>query len=235
MHAQRTSPRTRCRLHCRIRRRRSCIRARLLEMSTGGFKLLSPVELRTGQELEVEIELPGEGPVKTSAVVRHVVKMKRKQRKSPQTWLAGMQLQTADEAYLEVARRDRGGPAIPQPRPASAPATPIVRSIATRGESADSNHRPLPPRAEPRMAGAPRATDEPLVFRVRARASHGPRIRMLKIQAANESEAREAAVVELAGRWIIEDVSMARPGGSRFARMVAGQHGTSDAFGRETR
>jgi len=85
------------------------------------------------------------------------------------------------------------------------------------------------------MAGAPPTTDEPLVFRVRARASHGPRTRMLKIQAANESEAREAAVIELAGRWIIEEVSMARPGGSRFAGMVAGQRGTSEPSGRETR
>ena len=101
MKEQRQSPRTLCRLHCRIRRGRDRIRARVLDVSEGGLCVLSPIELPRGQSLEVEIDLPGHGIVNVQGDVWHT-----RITKSPVTrrisWSAGLILTKSDYTYSRL-------------------------------------------------------------------------------------------------------------------------------------
>ncbi len=98
MTERRKSPRARCRLHCRIRRGRDRIRARVLDISEGGLCLLSPVELKKGQSLEIEIDVPGQGASNIHAEVWHVRRTKSRSTRR-WTWSAGMILEKSDDTY----------------------------------------------------------------------------------------------------------------------------------------
>ena len=93
---KRNSPRTQCRLHCRILRGRDRIRARVLDVSQGGLCVLSPVELQKGESLAIEIDVPGHGTVNVQAFVWHVRRTTSKatRRKS---WSAGLILTKSDD------------------------------------------------------------------------------------------------------------------------------------------
>ena len=96
MTEKRQSPRTQCRLHCRILRGRDRIRARVLDVSQGGLCVLSPVELQKGESLAIEIDVPGHGTVNVQAFVWHVRRTTSKatHRKS---WSAGLILTKSDD------------------------------------------------------------------------------------------------------------------------------------------
>ena len=96
MTERRRSPRTQCRLHCRIRRGRDRIRARVLDVSQDGLCVLSPVQLRKGQSLEVEIDLPGHGSVNIHADVWHVRRTKSKATLRT-SWSAGLIITKSDD------------------------------------------------------------------------------------------------------------------------------------------
>ena len=96
MTEKRHSLRKRCRLHCRIRRGRDHIRARVLDVSQGGLRVLSPVELQKGESLAIEIDVPGYGTVNVQASVSHLRSTisKTTRRKG---WSAGLILTKSDD------------------------------------------------------------------------------------------------------------------------------------------
>ncbi len=101
MTERRKRPRTLCRLHCRIRRGRDRIRARVLDVSEGGLCVLSPVELKKGQPLEIAIDVPGHGVVNLQANVWHVRRAKSRSTRR-WTWSAGMILAKSDDTYTRL-------------------------------------------------------------------------------------------------------------------------------------
>lgn len=97
----RKSLRTQCRLSCRIRRGRDQIRARVLDVSDGGLCVLSPVELKKTQSLQIEIDIPGQGTARIEAWVWHVRSAKNPSTRR-QTWSAGMVLVKSDDTYARL-------------------------------------------------------------------------------------------------------------------------------------
>jgi len=191
MKERRRSPRARCRLHCRLVLGKKHIRARIVDVSESGLCLLSQVWIETGRRVEVAIDVPGVGESRIRAEIWHVRRQRigETQRK---VWAIGLMITEPDAAYQA-----------------------LLRAAGVAGEASDaSSDEAVSTAITPernRISAAERAIDaaEPHVFRVRVKATSGPRTRMLTRMAGSAEEARALASSELEGRWTVLEVKAA--------------------------
>jgi hypothetical protein len=172
------------------------IRARVLDVSEGGLCLLSPVALRAKQEVTLEIDVPPRGPVRVEAVAWHVRKLKSATASS---YSIGMMISKAGEGFRALLP---GGDA----RAAdSEEVVAALAGMASRGAEAPADA----PAGDADLDlgeddSLPEAGLEP--FRVRVKATHGPRTRTLTLSAASAVEAEALARADLEGDWQILEV-----------------------------
>lgn len=94
---------------------------------------------------------------------------------------------------------------------ASLPPVQSIPSIPSRSASLKDTLTGSAPQ-EPRVESeglAPEDMIEPKIFRIRVKATGGPRTKVLTLTAESEEEARELAVRDLESRWTIMDVRAA--------------------------
>ncbi len=84
-----------------MHRGRDRIKARVLDVCEGGLCVLSPVELKKGQTLQIAIDVPKHGPAKIEAFVWHVRSVKSRSTRR-HTWSAGMVLVKSDDTYARL-------------------------------------------------------------------------------------------------------------------------------------
>lgn len=136
MTERRRSNRITCRIGCQLVRGQDAIRARVLDVSDGGLRVLSPVEFAEYESLRIEIDLPGRQPALIDARVRHVCAVESRGTRR-RAWSIGMELVGGDElreALAQSVRTDTGvmdEPAVN--RESNAPDTFRVR-VKLRGE-----------------------------------------------------------------------------------------------------
>lgn len=191
MNERRKAPRRRCRLHCRFVTGRERIRARIVDVSEGGLCLLSQVWIETGRVLEIAIDVPSVGESRIRAEVWHVRRQRvgETQRK---VWAIGLMIAEPDAAYRALLH------------------TAGVAGEAPDGPFETAGATSVAP-AKGRASAAEKAIDaaNPHVFRVRVKATTGPRTRMLTLMASSAEEARALAMDELDGRWTVLEVKAA--------------------------
>jgi hypothetical protein len=194
---RRRSPRTRCRLHCTLRVGRRAIRARVLDVSEGGLCLLSPVALRPKQEVTLKIEVPPHGPVTVEATAWHVRKLKGGPSAS---FSIGMMISKAGEGFRALLPGGDGRAA------GSEEVAVALADIAAQAAEAPSEDDLLDD-ADLGLTEDEALPEEGLeLFRVRVKATRGPRTRTLTLGAASAVEAESLARADLDDSWQILEV-----------------------------
>jgi len=156
-----------------------------VDISEGGLCLLSQVWLEPGRSVEIAIDVPGKGESRVRAEVWHV----RRQRigeSSRRVWTLGLMLQEPDAAYrtlLAAAGVAAEGPA-PQ---------------ATEGGARGTGSADI----------AALDSLDPQPFRVRVKATGGPRTRLLTLTASSVEEAMALASRDLEASWTVVEVKRA--------------------------
>jgi hypothetical protein len=192
---RRKSPRTRCRLHCTLRLGRRQIRARVLDVSEGGLCLLSPVALRPKQEVTLQIDVPPHGPVTVEAVAWHVRKLKTA---PASTFSVGMMISKAGEGFRALLPggdgRAVGGEQVAE----------ALAQIAAQAPQPDGELQEDADLGLGEQDALPETGLE--VFRVRVKATQGPRTRTLTLSAGSAVEAEALARADLDDTWQILEV-----------------------------
>jgi hypothetical protein len=179
-------PRTRCRLPCIIRAGRGRVRARVLDLSSGGLCFVAPVCFKPNVRVRVEIVVPRGEPVAIEGNVRH-----RRPYRQPSSgrrgWATGLAIATAGPEFLALT-------------------SPGVLAEANDGdEVAEVLLRfsdPAPPIAPEFLAA------EQSLYRVRLKAIGSSRTRTLTLRAASESAVCEAVLRDLPGDWEVLGVEV---------------------------
>jgi len=191
MDERRRSPRTQCRLHCRVRTERHRFEARVLDASEGGLCVLAPTAIRRGERVAIEIDLPSRGPIQVEATAWHARTQHSKATR--RTFFSiGFVLDRADDGFASLL-----GSASPS---AIASASPIGLREPTAPDDADATAEL---EADADSIGL-------RAFRVRTRAPSGPRTRLLSIAAQSEKEARLLALADLEAGWSVVEIAEAR-------------------------
>ena len=201
---RRQSPRTPCNLGCQIHRGRDRIRARILDVSDGGLCVFSPVELKKGDSLRIDIEIPKHGPSTIEAFVWHVRGVKNS-RSRKQNWSAGMVLVKSDDAYAGLLAPAEMNVSIEgDPKEKSGEFRSFRVRVQTKG---DRRSRLLTLGAETEGQAKELALSGNLrVFRVRVQVKGEQRSRLLTLGAETEEEARELALMDLDDSWFITEI-----------------------------
>ena len=176
-------PRTRCRLPCIIRAGRGRVRARVLDVSSGGLCFVAPVCFRPHVRVHVEIVVPRRGPVAVEGDVRH-----RRPFRQPSSgrrgWATGLAIATAGPEFLAL----------------TSPGALAGRATA----SMSSSGAPAPAhRISPELL-----VSEQSLYRVRLKAVGSSRTRTLTLRAVSESAVCEAVLRDLAGDWEVLGVEV---------------------------
>jgi len=203
---RRSSPRTRCRLHCSIQRGRKRFRARVVDVSEGGLCLLSPVPLQPKRSYRLSVDVPTVGAVDFEALAWHVRPVKSGGAGGARkVWSVGMMLSDPPEGFKALlpggSLRSQSG------------------ASTEDGTNAASSRPAAPAREEPAARPLPREdlldddeiegedADSGLAsFRVRVKALGGPRTRVLVMSAATLEEAEALARADLGEAWKIVEV-----------------------------
>jgi hypothetical protein len=185
MQEKRQTKRASCRLRCRVATGHEQVASRIIDVSEGGLCLVSPVWLKPKQKFEISIDVPGSG---LSQVVVEIWHIRREKSRSSNTriWIAGAILIEADKAYAR-----------------------LLTSAGVASGRTDSAARTAP--VEPNQATPPKApepidTIEPKVYRIRCKATGGPRTRVLSLAADSEEHARSLATRDLGAEWTVLEV-----------------------------
>ncbi len=215
---RRKAPRVRCRLNCTLVMRRKRIPARVLDVSEGGLCVLSPVKLDAKQRVKLTIDVPPRGPVDVDATAWNVRPVKGRGKK---TWSIGMMVNEAGEGFDALLPKAppnalAGGDEAPPEAIDVAPnAGDVLQEIELQSEELSAEWEEsaaewdqLFAEAEEMFSG--NGSDAGLqMYRVRVKATDGPRTRTLTLSAASETEARDQAHADLEGSWKILEVEPA--------------------------
>ena len=185
MAERRQTMRAPCRLRCRIAKGREQISARIVDVSKEGLCLISPIWLKPKENFELSIDIPGTGLSRVHIEIWHIRREKSKSTNG-KIWIAGAMLSDSDAAYAKLLS---------------------ATGIALRGVDAAIQTAPgtsAPPGTE--NAIQPIDTIEPRVFRIRCKASGGPRSRVLSLAADSEEQAREFATRDLGAEWTVIEI-----------------------------
>ncbi len=210
---RRSSPRTRCRLHCSIQRGRKRFRARVVDVSEGGLCLLSPIPLVPKHTYRLSVDVPTLGAVEFDAVAWHVRPVKSGGAGgTKKIWSVGMMVLDTPEGFKALLP---GGSLRSQPAAASP-------DSGTPGERCSPRREVVPRREEPRAGPLPTedlleepqdaddaASADLLPFRVLVKALSGPRMRVLVLSAATLEEAEALARADLDDAWKVVEVGPA--------------------------
>lgn len=209
---RRKSPRVRCRLNCSLQLRRRRIPARVLDVSEGGLCVLSPVKLEAKQTVRLQIDVPPRGPVEVEAIAWNVRPVKGGRKK---TWSIGMMVKSAGDGFeaLLPKRSPNALPDVPGDETAASGDAAfddealVVESegLSAEWEQSAAEWDQLFAEAEEMFASA-EESGQLQMFRVRVKATNGPRTRTLTLSAASESDAMEQAAADLEGSWKILEV-----------------------------
>jgi len=161
------------------------IAARIVDVSKEGLCLISPDWLKPKDKYEISIDVPGTGVSRVHIEIWHI-----RREKSPSTngkvWIAGAMLTDADQAYAKLLK-----------------AAGITSSdIGPEAETA----REAPTQPGKENAIHPIDSIEPKVFRIRCKATGGPRSRVLSLAAESEEEARALATRDLGDEWAVLEI-----------------------------
>lgn len=214
---RRKSLRVRCRLNCTMRRRRTRIPARVLDVSEGGLCVLSPIPLQREESVVLHIDVPPHGPVEVQAKAWHVRRMKR-QRAGRETWSIGMMITGAGVGLESLFPGGRQG-GIPS-EAENAPREPTSQTsdalyldseeLSPEWEEWSNDWDQRFEESEKLVAKTGEAPNADLqLFRVRVKASTGPRTRTLTLSAASKAEAEELAKADLDASWVVLEVEAA--------------------------
>lgn len=182
MTERRQTKRAPCRLRCRVGRGREQIRSRIVDISENGLCLIVPVWLKPKQEFEISIDVPGTGLSRVRAEIWHI-RRERIQSRAGRVWIAGAMLIDTDDAYTKLL--------------SAAGVTTLDSEPATLGKP---------------IASGPTRTDEtidtiePQVFRIRCKATGGPRTRVLSLAADSAEHARALAIRDLGAAWTVLEI-----------------------------
>lgn len=155
-----------------------------MDVSEGGLCLLSQVWLEPGRIVEILTDVPGAGESRIRARVWHV-RRQRLAESNRRVWTIGLMLKAPDEAYGRLLC-------------AAGAAERAEPSAGTASAELDS-----PLAFTPRGAVGAEAAG---IFRIRVKATSGPRTRILTLMASSEEEARTLAAQDLGGRWSVLEV-----------------------------
>jgi hypothetical protein len=175
---------------------RRAIRARVLDVSEGGLCLVSPVALRPKQEVTLQIDVPPHGPVTVEAVAWHVRKLKSAPAPS---FSIGMMISKAGEGFRAL---------LPGGDSRAAGPDDVAAALAEITEQASADGDALLEDAD--LGLAPEGSPPELeleVFRVRVKATRGPRTRTLTLSASSAVEAESLARADLDDAWQILEVA----------------------------
>jgi hypothetical protein len=154
-----------CRLRCRVAKGSEQIAARIVDVSKEGLCLISPDWLKPKEKYEISIDVPGTVVSRVHIEIWHI-RREKSQSTNSKVWIAGAMLTDADAAYAKLLK-----------------ATGIPSSdISAEAETA---------RETPRQSGKENAIHsidsvEPRVFRIRCKATGGPRSRVLSLAADSQ-------------------------------------------------
>ena len=212
---RRKSPRKSCRLSCTIHRKRKRIPARVLDVSEGGLCLLSPVALQAKERVVLHIDVPPHGPSEVEAIAWHVrrVKSGNSRRKS---WSVGMMITQADGSFQKLFDSQRHTDA--EAQPADSKASEFLEELTLDSEKLSPEWDQWSSDWDQLFEQSERlldASEEVLsqadlqVFRVRIKATAGPRTRTLTLNANSGEEAAASAAADLGDAWKILEVTRA--------------------------
>jgi hypothetical protein len=181
MNRETGQPRTRCRLPCIIRAGRGHVRARVLDLSSGGLCFVAPVRFRPHARVHVEIVVPRRGLVAVEGEVRY-----RRPFRQPSSgrrgWATGLAIATASPEFLALT------------------------SPGALAESSDEERIAKALQRSPDLLVA-----EQSLYRVRLKAVGSARTRTLTLRAVSESAVCEAVLRDLAGDWEVLGVEVLNP------------------------
>jgi len=218
---RRRSPRTRCRLPCRVRIGRRRFRARVLDISDGGLCVLSPIKLEAKQDALVVIDVPEKGPVEVEVTAWHVRRVKAG---SPgvKAWSIGMMVRKAGDGFETLLpsanmefdadfAAEEGSPAALQPEEAPRVISELeLEEDSLSAEELDDLDLELLSTSEldDLILQCHQNSDaEFQMFRVRVKAATGPRTRTLTLGAASADEAQALAREDLGEDWRVIEVT----------------------------
>lgn len=185
MPERREKERAPCRLRCRVAKGREQVRSRIIDVSEGGLCLVLPVWLKPKEAYEISIDVPGTGLSRVHAEIWHI-RREKSGNTNNQVWIAGAMLVDADEAYAKLLT-----------------ATGLVsRNIEPATLAASGK----PNRAGPTKAPDVIDTIESKVYRIRCKATSGPRSRVLSLAADSEEQARSLAIRDLGAAWTVLEI-----------------------------
>ena len=195
MKERRREPRATCRLHCRVANGREQVRARIVDISSGGLCLISPVWLKPKQEFPVSLDIPGTGLSQVRGEIWHI-RREASRGSTGKVWVAGVSLVDADEAYGKLLVAAGLAPTADEVKPEA--------DAAQVGAATAASTLPL---AEPDPETSQTIDAlEPRVFRLRLKARGGPRTRVLTMAAPDRHQAMKLAVEELGDAWAVLEV-----------------------------
>ena len=164
----------------------------ILDLSPGGLFIQSRTKLKRGDQLEIQMTIPGvEGRVRMQVeVVRKVIVPTRLLKVAHGG--VGVRIINAPEAYYQfmeslgiTADSDSSKPAQSKNPSADSAAAPPVAELEPEPEASDE-----PPAAQPR-------------FRVRVKQTQGPRSRAVDVTAESEDDAQRQALADVGDGWIV--------------------------------
>jgi hypothetical protein len=185
MPERRKAMRAPCKLRCRVAKGREQLSARIVDVSKEGLCLISPAWLKPKEKYEISIDVPGTGLSRVHIEIWHI-RREKSQSTNSKVWIAGAMLTDADEAYAKLLRatgitsRDTG---------------PAVETAADTPNSPGTKN-----------AIQPIDSIEPRVFRIRCKATGGPRSRVLSLAADSEEQARALATRDLGDEWAVLEI-----------------------------
>jgi hypothetical protein len=178
---RRDHPRIQCRLACAVKLDRTRVRGRVLDVSGGGLCILLPERLERGRKLLVTIEVPRIGPIDLETTVWH----RRRIRRGPsgkRGWATGLLLDKAGPGYEKLVDLESSPPN----------SLDDVQEVAS----------------DPDLELEVDADEGPSIYRLRVKAVRQTRTKVLSLSADSAEVAREAALSELPGEWVLLEIEL---------------------------
>jgi hypothetical protein len=177
MDERRKSERASCRLTCRVLHGQQTTRARIADVSEGGLCLLSPGWLKPREEVQISIDVPGSGASTVRAEIWHV-RREKSQATGNRVSVIGAIVVEADDRYQKLVKA--AGVAV---------GTEVESTPPVEADSIDCLDE-IPAKS----------------YRIRSKATGGPRSRVLTLAASSEDEARSIAVRDLGDAWDVLEI-----------------------------
>ena len=192
----------------------------MLDVSEEGLCILSPVPLKPKQPVLVVIDVPLVGPVEAEAVAWHTRRVKSS-RRGVKAWSIGMMIVKVGEGFQTLLPGENMGEvrdplaglhsSLREPPQAASQAlsdTELEEDFLSAAELDDVDLELMSAAELDDLLPEPEQTGDGSLqmFRVRVKATRGPRTRMLTLGAVSAAEAETLASADLGDDWSIIEV-----------------------------